>query len=29
MLFLRFYSLPGAMIPVPRFAVYCVAATRL
>ena len=28
MLFRRFYLLPGAMIPVPRFAVYCVAAMR-
>ena len=29
MLFLRFYSLPGAMIPESRFAAYCGAATRL
>ena len=29
MLFLRFYSLPGAMIPESRFAAYCAAATRL
>ena len=29
MLFLRFYSLPGAMIPVPRFAVICRLAMRV
>ena len=28
MLFFRFYSLPGAMIPESRFAAICVSATR-